>query len=187
MSYSPAHARLMLRLDSHCFLTGVTAICNAVWQAIIPFINSHLLLSRRHTRSSSYVQRIHSVKHCWDQTVRPLIAHTTCAPHRTPLPTPTIKGQTSRPAVFLSGSTVTTRQRQERKREVEVSLTPIGSICLEINRRIKQAGAARRISKFDIRFKVLSFALYAPTLCSAVFLFLPHRVRRGILFSLVTT
>lgn len=95
MSYSPAHTRLTLRVDSHCFLTGVTAICNTVWQAIIPFINSHLLLSRRHTRSLSYMQRIHSVKHCWDQTVRPLIAHTTCAPHKRPLPTPTIKGQTA--------------------------------------------------------------------------------------------
>lgn len=187
MSYSPAHARLTLRMDSHCFLTGVTAICNTVWQAIIPFINSHLLLSRRHTRSSSYGQRIRSVKHCWDQTVRPLIAHTTCAPHRRPLPTPTIKGRTSRPAVFLSGSTVTTRQQEERKKEAEVSLTPIGSLRLEISRRIKRAGAARRISKFYVRFKVLSFALHAPPLCSAVFLFLPHRVRRGILFSLVTT
>lgn len=44
------------------FIIGVTVICNTVWHAIISFINSHLLRGRRHTRSSSHVQRIHSFK-----------------------------------------------------------------------------------------------------------------------------
>lgn len=188
MSYSPARARLTLRKDSHCFLTGVTAICNTVWQAIIPFINSHLLLSRRHTRSSSYVQRIHSVKHCWDQTVRPLIAHTQRVLHTgDPFPPPQLR---DRQAGQLSFCLVQQWQPGSGKRgreRLRFHWLRFGSIRLEISRRIKQAGAARRVSKFDVRFKVLSFALYAPPLCSAVFLFLPHRVRRGILFSLVTT
>lgn len=48
--------------------TGVTVIGSTVWRAVVPFINSHLMLSRRHARSSSDVQHIHSVKHCWGST-----------------------------------------------------------------------------------------------------------------------
>lgn len=70
---------------SRCFITGVTVICNTLlWHAVISFFNSHkhILLCKRHARSSSYVQFRNLFEHCWNQPVQASNAHTTCTPQQ---------------------------------------------------------------------------------------------------------